>query len=219
MSNLKPRPTRRTRAKHGGDKKTIEARLLAAIDHCLEGGGQFGNLTIEQITSEAGMSRATFYDHFTGMGDLVTRLMIIVTEEIIQDAGAWLAFAAKPTRKDFEAAMRGMSATFRRHRAVIAAFHVTALLDPAVEAHYDAMVGRVCERCRHALNAARGEGSVRTEAEDDVADSIAWIIVMYFSRFALTKEDADFERFTRSLTHICSAAVFRDSSESSASAE
>jgi AcrR family transcriptional regulator len=208
--SITPRSTRRTRDKHGGKKATVEERLLAAMERLLERGQKFGGLTVEQLTSEAGMSRGTFYLHFKDKGELVARLMSVVTDEIVQSAGAWLAYAEKPQRKDIEAALMGVSEAFKKHRTIIAALNDTAMSDPTVEALYLDMMATICARCRHSVNAARRDGVARPEANNDVADALSWIVMLYFGRFAPIREGAEFKRLARALTHICATAVFLD---------
>lgn len=210
MVVLTPSSTRRTRAKHGGKKESIDERLLAAMERLLERGQKFATLTVEQLASEAGMARGTFYLHFKDKGELVTRLMGVVTNDIVQDAGAWLAFAEKPQRADIEAAIVGVANAFRKHRTIVSALNDTAMSDPAVEALYMSMMQTICIRCRHSVSAAGRDGLARPEANSDVADALSWFVVLYFGRFAAIREGEDFNRLAEAVTHICATAVFRD---------
>ena len=217
MPALQPRQTRRTRAKHGGVKETVEERLLAAMERLLENGQKFATLTIEQLATEAGMSRATFYLHFRDKGELVSRLMGVVTDDIVTSAGAWLAPPEKPQRGDVEKSIRGVASAFRRHRTIIAALNDTASSDPAVEALYMEMMQTICMRCRAALAAAKNNGLARPEADDAVADAAAWFVVLYFGRFAGLREGDDFERLADAVVHISACAFFPDSTKTASS--
>ena len=217
MAALTPRPTRRTRAKHGGDKESIEERLLAAMERLLEEGTKFATLTVEQLTTEAGMSRGTFYLHFRDKGELVARLMGVVTEDIVTSAGAWLAYPEKPQRGDVEKAIRGVAGAFRRHRAIIAALNDTASSDPAVEALYMDMMQTICVRTRASLAAAKRDGLARPEANDAIADAAAWLVVLYFGRFAGVLEGEAFERLADAVVFMSATAFFPDSTMSASS--
>ncbi len=213
MAVLGSQSTRRTRAKYGGKKESVDERLLAAMERLLERGQKFGSLSVEQLASEAGMARGTFYLHFKDKGELVARLMEVVTDDIVRDSGAWLAFADKPQRADIESALLGVANAFRKHRAIVSALNDTASSDPAVEALYMAMMRAICVRCRHSVNAVRRQGLARDEAGDDVADALSWFVVLYFGRFAGVLEGAEFDRLTAAVTHICATAVFLDSTK------
>jgi AcrR family transcriptional regulator len=217
MPALKPRQTRRTRAKNGGTKETIEERLLAAMERLLENGPKFATLTVEQLATDAGMSRATFYLHFRDKGELVSRLMSVVTDDIVTSAGAWLAFPEKPQRADVEKAIRGVASSFRRHRTIISALVDTASSDPAVEAVYMEMMNTICLRCRYSAAAALRDGLARPEATDAVADALAWFVVLYFGRFAGLREGEEFERLADAVVHISATAFFPDSTKSDSS--
>ena len=200
---------RLSRYKQKNQTPSVPERLLETIQSRLEQGDSPASLlSVEQLTSAAGISRGTFYDHYRDVSDLIFHLMEMVTQEIIQGAGAWLAYTTRPQQQDFENGFRGMSAVFRKHRAIIATFNVLALTDQAAAQKYDAMVESVCERFRYSIAAARSEGLIIAGADAPVADAVSWIIVMFFSRFALTQSDADFEITERSLLHICRSALF-----------
>lgn len=125
MSGYISRPTRKTREKRGGvEKEPIEARLLTAMERLLGRGHRFATLTVDQLASEAGISRGTFYLHFQDKADLVSRLMSVVTDDIVRSAGTWLALSDSPKRADIAGAIFGTAAAFQQHRAIIAALRI-----------------------------------------------------------------------------------------------
>jgi AcrR family transcriptional regulator len=207
------RPTRRTREKHGGNKPTIEQRLLAAMERLLEQGQRFISLSIEELTAEAGMSRGTFYSHFRDKNELVARLMGQVTEEIVESAGTWLAAREdgdRPKRKDMEATMIGVSGTFKKHRAILSAFNDTARDDPTLAALYQKMMDTICERCRQNIAAVSRTGASRPGTGDDVADALSWFVVLYLGRFSAISSGAELKRQIMAVAQICESAIFAD---------
>ena len=111
LSTIGPRPTRRTRSKHGGKKPTIEERLLAAMERMLEQGQRFVSLSVEELAAEAGMSRGTFYSHFRDKNELIARLMSLITDEIVDSAGSWLGpdpGGQRPRREEMQTTMVGV---------------------------------------------------------------------------------------------------------------
>ena len=67
-------------------KATIEDRLLGATERLIEQGFSFATLTVEQLATEAGIARATFYLHFSDKSELVAKLMVRVTQEVVGSA-------------------------------------------------------------------------------------------------------------------------------------
>ena len=127
---LTPRPTRKTRAQRGETKVTVEERLLAATERLLAQDHTFGSLTIEQLTTEAGMSRGTFYLHFRDKGELVARLMKVVTDEVVDSTGTWVANAEKAQRADVVSAVNGVAQTLCRQNPICFNVPTVAVLHP-----------------------------------------------------------------------------------------
>lgn len=207
--DIPARPTRRTRNKHGGRKPSVEERLLAAMERMLEQGQGFASLTVEGLAIEAGMSRGTFYSHFKDKNELVGRLVGLVTDEIVESAGTWLATREggdKPRREDLEATMLGVSRTFTKHRAILAAFNETAQHDSTLGEQYQKMMDTICQRCHQSVVAVNG--GVDSPAVKGVADALSWFVVMYLGRFSPMMKGKELERLVKSAAHVCGSAIF-----------
>lgn len=207
---IKPRPTRKTRAKNGERKPSVEERLIAATERLLDQGHSFGALTVEQLTSEAGMSRGTFYLHFRDKGELVARLMKVVTDEIVVSTGTWLANAEKADRSDIIAAVDGVAKTFRKHHAIVAAVSDMAPHDKNVAGLYEQMMDTIAQHCRRSMAIVKSKGKSRDAANNDVADALAWMILLYCTRFAGKQSDRNLKKITQSLGYICVSSIFAD---------
>lgn len=213
LSTIGPRPTRRTRSKHGGKKPTIEERLLAAMERMLEQGQRYVSLSVEELAAEAGMSRGTFYSHFRDKNELIARLMSLITDEIVDSAGSWLGTAPdgeRPLRKDMEATMIGVSKTFRKHRAILSAFADSARQDDALGQQFQKMMDTICGRCRDAIAAVNRSGACRPGTGNEEADALSWFVVTYLGRFAPLRDGEALDRLNRAVAHICASAIFAD---------
>ncbi|MGQ0619776.1 MAG: TetR/AcrR family transcriptional regulator [Panacagrimonas sp.] len=213
MPRIESRPTRATRAKPGHQpRESIEDRLLAAMERLLEKGQRFAALSVEQLTQEAGISRATFYLHFRDKGELVARLMGQVTEELIASTGAWLGNADDAQRKDLQQALVGVVQTFRKHQAILAAVSDTAPHDPSVASLYQAMIDRTGVQTRRSLATVKRKGLSRPAADNDVADALSEMIVTYCIRNVGKRDGAELNRLAKALGYIAASAVFSDTS-------
>jgi len=211
MTQISPRPTRRTRAKQGDQpKQSIEDRLLAATERLLEQGHRFAALSVEQLTDEAGIARGTFYLHFRDKGELVARLMSQVTEEIIASTGTWMSDADAADHHELQQALVGMVATFKKHQAILAAVNDIAPYDQTVAGLYKTMVDRICAQSRVSLGIIRRKGLSRPGATDDVAEVLSWMIVMYCARFVGERNGAELTRLAESLGYISASTAFAD---------
>lgn len=211
MANLASRPTRRTRAKLGDQpRQSIEDRLLLAMERLVEQGHRFAEVSVEQLAEAAGIARGTFYLHFRDKGELVARLMSLVTEEIISSTGTWMSNAEAADDPELRQALVGMVATFKKHQAILAAVHDTASHDRNVAALYRRMVERIVEQSRASLDIARRKGRSRPGATDDVAEVLSWMIVMYLARFVGEREGAALDQLAETLGYISASTAFAD---------
>lgn len=213
MKRIEARPTRRIRAKNGDTPKpSVEERLLAAMERLLEKGHRFASLSVEQLTEEAGISRGTFYLHFSDKGDLIARLMSQFTDELVNSTGAWFTDAEEAQPADVQKALVGMVATFKKHQAVLGAVNDMAPFDEKVGELYKKMVETICERSRKTLRTVKKKGRSRPGLTDDVVDIVSWMIVLYCARFVGEREGAELNRLGRSLGYIAASASFADTS-------
>lgn len=160
---------------HAGRERRAATRreILAALRRLLEQGAPVAGLSVERIVSEAGVSRATFYVHFTGKAELITALSD-------EDMEPWLAEAlpvlADPTadREAFHRVVRGLVANWRAHAAVSAALVELAEYDEAVREAWNGVV----ERLAHQLAAhLRRRWAGRDEADPElIAQLLSWMV-------------------------------------------
>lgn len=211
MPRIEPRPTRARRAKPGAQPKaSIEDRLLAAMERLLEKGQRFSSVSVEQLTQEAGLARATFYLHFRDKSELVVRLMSHVTEELIASTGNWLGNSEVAQHKDLQQAMVGVVHTFKKHQAILAAVSDTASHDPDVAHLYQAMIDQISEQSRRALATVKRNGLSRPDATNDVADELSGMLVTYCAQNVGKRDGAELDRLAKALGYIAASAVFSD---------
>lgn len=214
MAQIERRLTRRTRAKHGDDPKPVmEMRLLAAAERLLEKGHKFATLSIDELASEAGISRATFYLHFRDKGELVSRIMSQLSDELVRSNGEWLTDSEDFTPESVRRAVAGTVKTFKKHHAIVAAINDTAPFDENVAALYLKMIDDICAQSRRSFAKVRRDGKGKAGATDDVSDALTWMVVMYAARFVGRRSGAELSRMSKAMGYICNSAIFRDVDE------
>jgi TetR/AcrR family transcriptional regulator, ethionamide resistance regulator len=67
-------------------RATLERDLLAATEELLEQGSAYADLSIEQITTRAGVSRTAFYGCFRDKRDLLMRAARAMTDPLVERA-------------------------------------------------------------------------------------------------------------------------------------
>ncbi len=129
--------SRRTNDEDEERRAAVEGRVFDATESLLSDGTAYAGLSIERITSAAGLSRTGFYDYFRDKRDLLMRLFESRFKPIY---GATERFVANPELGplDVGPALRFFFDFVREHQAVFAA---------CVEASgYDEVVAEFCQR-------------------------------------------------------------------------
>lgn len=81
----------RTDAEPASAKRAqVERDVLQAVDDLLRGGARWNDLSIERIARTAGISRTAFYFYFRDKRELLMRLVVGVSDEVMK-ASVWFA--------------------------------------------------------------------------------------------------------------------------------
>src|ERR1700739_428008 len=117
-------------------REQMERRLLDATERLMRDGASFTELSVDRLSSEAGISRASFYIYFEDKGHLLRRLAGQVFGDLVSDAERWWKLASRHNPDDARTAMAGIIASYRRHQPVLVALNEMAAYDPLVAATY-----------------------------------------------------------------------------------
>ena len=121
-----PSVTRKPQAKRQERREQIERRLLDATERLMRDGASFTELSVDRLSSEAGISRASFYIYFEDKSHLLRRLAGEVFAELAGGGERWWGVAGRRNPDDLRAALAGIVASFRRHQPVLAALNEMA---------------------------------------------------------------------------------------------
>ncbi|HWY24806.1 MAG TPA: TetR/AcrR family transcriptional regulator [Nevskia sp.] len=200
-------PARRSRSPNPAKRPRIEDRLLLAMEQLLEQGHSFSALSIEQLTGAAGLARATFYLHFRDKGELVTRLMQRVRDEIVDSAGLWFEHAELARREDMRRALRGILGVYQKHHVIIDAVMETARNDAQVARLWREMLDALCAESRDAVQHLRVAGRAHADVTPLVADALTWSVNYCAMHYGSKLRGAALEKLTDTLTHVCWNAI------------
>lgn len=204
------RPSRKVRSQQGGGKPSIESRLLAATERLLEQGNTFAMISVNQLTTEAGLSRGTFYLHFKDKAELVARLMDFFVEEMGQHLGTWVANAAEAERADVSVAVKNMVRDFKKHQSIMVAVRDTMAQDPALYATYTQMVDKVADMAKKSIATIKSRGKSRPGASDEVGDALTRMMALYCTHLLDQKNPAQIKKAITALCYICESVIFSD---------
>jgi AcrR family transcriptional regulator len=143
----------------------VTERLLAALERRLSHGETFTEISVEALTSEAGMSRRTFYLYFGDKVGLIRATAGEVIDAMIVGAQPWWDLAPGSSRSDLEASLERMGAVYEPHCALMRAVAEAATYDPQVADLYRERLGRVAGRVESHIRAEQAAGRVSGEID------------------------------------------------------
>lgn len=177
MPSVTRKPQARREQGRQQRREQLERRLLEATDRLMRDGASFTELSVDRLSSEAGISRASFYIYFEDKGHLLSRLAGQVFTDLADSADRWWRVAARRDPEDARAAFAGIIATYRRHQPVLVALNEMAGYDPVVGATYRNLLTAITGRMTRLIEDGQADGSIRPELPAaTTASALTWMV-------------------------------------------
>ena len=110
--------TRNTAALRARRKAALEVKLLGAIESLHDRGLAYGDMSVEQLITEADVTRSTFYSYFEDKDALLRDLAGTVLDELLRP---WFAIEPEGSKDDLRRGIDGIFRTYRAHRVIMIA--------------------------------------------------------------------------------------------------
>ncbi len=167
----KPQVTRQQR------RAQLERRLLDATERLMRDGASFTELSVDRLSTEAGISRASFYIYFEHKGHLLRCLARQVFGDLATDAERWWGVAWRHDPDDVRAALAGIIESYRRHQPVLVALNEMAAYDPPTTQTYRDLLTAISERMTRVIEDGQADGSIRAELPAaTTASALVWMV-------------------------------------------
>jgi TetR/AcrR family transcriptional regulator, ethionamide resistance regulator len=155
----------------------MERRLLDATERLMSEGASFTELSVDRLSAEAGISRASFYIYFEDKGHLLRRLAEQVFSDLAAGAQRWWGLAWRRDPDDVRAAMAGIIESYRRHQSVLVALNEMAAYDPATAQTYRELLTAASERLTRVIEDGQADGSIRPGLPAaTTANTLTWMV-------------------------------------------
>lgn len=168
--------TRKSGGRRKARREAIVADMLRVVEELMEDGASFADITVEQLITEAGISRSTFYVYFEDKGVLLLALAEDVVGRLIDAARVWWELPPDGTRADVESALRGIADVYAQHASIWGALVDTSAYDPNVRASFRGVVALAIEGVSRHIREGQKAGTVR--AGLDPKRTAAWLTWM-----------------------------------------
>lgn len=177
MSSLTRKPQDHRGPGRAQRREQMERRLLDATERLMRDGASFTELSVDRLSREAGMSRASFYIYFEDKGHLLRRLAGQVFGDLTEGARSWWSVAGRHDPDNARTAMSNIIAVYRRHQAVLVALNEMAGYDPPTARTYRELLTGISEQLARVIENGQAAGSIRPElAALTTASALTWMV-------------------------------------------
>lgn len=114
-------------------------RTRVAVERLLEE-ASFAEVSVEDIITEAGMARSTFYVYFTDKRAMLDALTADLLDGALVAVSAWWELSPQATYDELRSALAGFVDYFHQHRALLKAVIDVSTADPHTDTGFGQMV-------------------------------------------------------------------------------
>ncbi|MGU3499750.1 TetR/AcrR family transcriptional regulator [Mycobacterium sp. C31M] len=203
------RTTRKPQVNRRERREQIERQLLDATDRLMADGASFTELSVDRLSTEAGISRASFYIYFEDKGDLLRRLARQVFGDLTDDAAQWWTVASRRNPADIHAAMTRLIASYRHHQPVLIALNEMAAYDDQVGETYSELLTGIAAQFTEVIEAGQADGSIRSGLlAGPTASSLVWMVERVCQQNLPTQPASYDTELAAALTEIIRGALY-----------
>lgn len=125
-------------------------RLLEAAERLLAADDSFSAVSVGALVEEAGVSRSTFYNHFSDVGELLRAWFEEIIAELVLVTSPWWDLGPQVTREQLRDVLAGIVHTYRPHTPLMSALYDTSVYDATVRRDVTRMMdNNVASLARH----------------------------------------------------------------------
>jgi TetR/AcrR family transcriptional regulator, ethionamide resistance regulator len=161
-------------------REAVQAQLLTAAHAVLEEGSGYVDLSIERITSRAGLSRTAFYFYFADKSELLLALAEDVAAQFFAGVASWFA-GEGPTDEDTRQGLTNILELYDQHGAVVAILVEAATSDERASWLWHSLIGRFVDATQARIERDQAAGQALPGPARELAFSLCWMTerVMY----------------------------------------
>lgn len=185
-------------------------RATEAAEELLVEGVPFGELSVEQVISRAGIARSTFYAHFDDLGHLLRALGAGVVGDVVNAARLWMDLESDVTHEKLHAAVEQIVKTYRKRQRLLAALAEASTSDPVVREEFHSMFAAGNAELTKHIERGQAAGFVRADVDPEpTAGWIVWMVERGLYQQVRVAKPAMVRRHVDALTEIIWQSLYR----------
>ena len=154
-----------------------EREILDAAEELLRE-ARFNALTVDELMSRTGLSRASFYVYFRDRHHLIMRLTDRIGGELYGMSERWMRGSGDPV-EDARAAVEGVTAVYAEHGPVLRAIAEAAATDRDVESIYHDLIERFVAGTATRIEEEIAAGRIKPVNPRETARALVWMNERY----------------------------------------
>jgi AcrR family transcriptional regulator len=192
------------------NREDVLRRVTAALERLLADGAEFSDVTIEQLSSEAGIARSTFYVHFRDRRALLKQMAAVVLDELQEAAVPLFDQTDSASIEDIGAGVRAVVEAYRPHELLMRPILAAAHSDPEVRMTYELALARSATTCEAFIRAQARHGRTRPVPPRETAVALVRMIERTVTQEATGVSADRREQIADALAAIVWHAIFSD---------
>jgi AcrR family transcriptional regulator len=154
-----------------------EREILDAAEELLRE-ARFSALTVDELMSRTGLSRASFYVYFRDRHHLIMRLTDRIGGELFEMSERWLRGSGDPV-EDARAAIEGVTTVYAQHGPVLRAIAEAASHDQEVESIYHDLIERFVVATATRIEDEITRGRIKPLNPRETSRTLVWMNERY----------------------------------------
>jgi AcrR family transcriptional regulator len=172
MAGVKTGSPRRRRRPEEAEREILDAAEALLRE------ARFSALTVDELMSRTGLSRASFYVYFRDRHHLIMRLTERIGGELFEMSDRWLRGSGDPI-EDARAAVEGVTVVYAQHGPVLRAIAEAASHDAQVESIYHDLIDRFVVATATRIEEEIANGRIKSLNPHETSRALVWMNERY----------------------------------------
>lgn len=155
-------------------KKRIE--IIEALNTLMMQGAHFSEISVADIVTEAGISRSTFYLHFSGKDALIEALITQFQGELIEASTIADDMFTYPSRDTIRLTLINLARIYRKNVALFRAINEAAATSQELNTRYHDMICFTVTARDSLMRKHKRAGLIRKDVGKSVPLAVTWMV-------------------------------------------
>jgi AcrR family transcriptional regulator len=185
--------------------------LLGAAERLVKAGTPISALTVDNLRSEAGMARSTFYVYFEDKIDLITTLMEYVFEETLNPIDRWWNKTEHGTQTELIDVLLEAGKVLQQNQVSYQLIEESALYDDHLKSSIDDINRSTIKLAQRAVKKGQKEGYIRADVTPEMVEDLHWMVNKVLTYKIMSQSTHNLSPHCKSLANVIWRALYTDS--------